>query len=266
MIETITDIYRRQPLIMIAAAINLILAVLFLVGLITDSRTILGVNRWLKPFKFAFSIAMFLVTIGLFMSYLPNAGRLLSIAGGLIAATMILEIVLIGMQSWRGVTSHFNTSTSFDGAVFGTMGIAVAVSSLAVLYVLLRYFYDPPAMAPAFLWSIRLGIVVFLLGSLQGVMLVTNMAHTVGAPDGGPGLPLLNWSTKFGDLRIAHFVGLHGLQLLPLFGYYVGGRNDAARALPLSTFWVILIAGLMVTLMLLALLQAMAGKPLVRVD
>jgi hypothetical protein len=43
--------------------------------------------------------------------------------------------------------------------------------------------------------------------------------HTVGAGDGGPGLPFVNWSTIGGDLRIAHFIAIHAIQIVPLFAY-----------------------------------------------
>ena len=77
-------------------------------------------------------------------------------------------------------------------------------------------------------WAVGLGLGLSALGMLVAFPMVRQEgtgaegiagAHSVGVPDGGPGLPMLGWSTTGGDLRIGHFVGLHAMQALPILAF-----------------------------------------------
>jgi hypothetical protein len=46
----------------------------------------------------------------------------------------------------------------------------------------------------------------------------------VGASDGTDGIAFLNWSRVVGDLRSAHFITMHGLQVIPLFAFFVSNK------------------------------------------
>ena len=85
-------------------------------------------------------------------------------------------------------------------------------------------------------------------------------AHSVGVEDSGPGLPFLGWSTQGGDLRVAHFFGLHGLQAVPLIGfaanrYYRKRLNEKRR---MALIWTIGLGYL--GLVLLFVWQALRGQ------
>jgi hypothetical protein len=88
-------------------------------------------------------------------------------------------------------------------------------------------------------------------------------AHTVGAPDGGPGVPLTGWSREHGDLRVPHFIGLHAIQALALFavGLRRWRRPDAVRVRA-----VFAVAASYALLFVLVLWEALRGRSVVAPD
>jgi hypothetical protein len=241
----------------IGMMVALIVCVLVSIG---DTRTILGINPWIKPIKFLTSITIFLWTVAWFMPEVREAPVVsgFSRIGAVrwtIALSMIVEIFFIMLQSARGVQSHFNQAHPFDIAVFAIMGTTILFNTVAMMLFLWIIRRDTPPSRAGYLWGIRLGVAIFLLASFEGALIVTNNAHTVGAPDGGPGLPFVNWSTRAGDLRVAHFFGMHAMQALPLLGFLLDRNRLPARnvVFAVSVLWLIVMGGLLAT--------ALAGKP-----
>ncbi len=220
------------------------------------------------------------------LSLVAGHRRLVGVVGTATGVALVGELVLIGLQVLRGTSSHFNSTTPFDTAVFGVMGALVVVvflAAVATAVLLLRQRGLPLALAS----GVRAGLVLTLLGMSEAVLMIANHGsnpgggHTVGAPDRGPGLPLLGWSSAHGDLRTAHFVGLHALQVLPLVGWALtrqlgrarsgagaeaesGGAHDGGVALTLDArVWVVrVVAAGYAGLVVLLTWQAEAGRPL----
>jgi hypothetical protein len=250
-------------------------------GLVVDRRVITGAPAWLKPAKFALStmIAAWSFAFCIASTRIwPRVTRALDIA---LAAGLAIEIALIDMQAARGTTSHFNVATPLDGAVWAVMGVSILCIWLAMLLLTVVLFRQPYA-SPAWGWSLRLGMVLALIGTGSGgLMTVPNSqqlaeahvsgrlptvgAHTVGAPDGGPGLPVTGWSADHGDLRVAHFLGMHGLQVVPLLAWWIGRRRIAGdeRA---QVKLIFAIAASYLALFGLILWQAFRGQSIARPD
>ena len=87
-------------------------------------------------------------------------------------------------------------------------------------------------------------------------------AHTVGAPDGGPGLPGTGWSREHGDLRVPHFLGLHAMQFVPLMALLLGGVQSHRRRQRL-----VIVGGASYGVMFgILLLQALRGQSVTAPD
>jgi len=191
-------------------------------------------------------------------------------------------MVLIAYAAALGTTSHFNISTPVSAAVWATMGLSVVLVWVAnLLTIVLLLIQRLPY--PAFAWALRLGLIVSFVGMGLAFLMTTPTpeqiqaagvdgempiagAHSVGVEDGGPGLPITNWSTTGGDLRVAHFFGLHALQALPLFGFLIAsfGPGWLRSSHRVVLVWV---AGLFyLGLVLLLAWQALRGQPVVSPD
>ena len=237
-------------------------AALFLIALglfMVDSRDVMGINAWIKPMKFTVSITIYLVTLAWLMGHIERPRWAVSTIAWGISSCMVVETTLIFMQAGRGVRSHFNVMTPFDAGVFSIMGLGVIIDSLLMALMLYLFFRRDVELATPHLWGIRIGIVLFLLGSIVGGWMSSQGGHTVGSEDGGPGLPFLNWSMSGGDLRIGHALGLHGLQVMPILGCLIAKRRNSENG-SLVPVWVLITFGVLYgTLTLAVFMQAMAG-------
>lgn len=252
----IKSLFAEQRPLMISGLICLLLVPVFGLLMIFDDTQILGINRWIKPVKFLTSITIFVWTIAVLLQYLKHFPRTSSFVSWSIVFILSVEMLIIIVQAARGTTSHFNIKTPLDGFLFGLMGILIVSNTILVAYLLFLFFTSGIELPPTILWGIRLGILVFLLGSIEGGYMSSQLGHAVGVKDGGPGLPLVNWSTVAGDLRVAHFFGLHAIQAIPLFGYFANRFR-----LPAATPLTFLFAFGYLAFFSLLFLQALKGQP-----
>ncbi|GAA0806506.1 hypothetical protein [Spirilliplanes yamanashiensis] len=269
----------NRPLVVLCAAMAA-LTVVSLVGVVADDRVLTGAPIWLKVFKFSVSIVLYSATIAWILSVLPRRSRAAERAAVVLVGALTVEMIIITGQVIRGRTSHFNNATTLDGILFNLMGTAILALWFAQLVITIAVARRPLADRTAAL-GIRLGLAVSLLGAaaavpmtlpLQAQSATVTGAHSVGVPDGGPGLPLVGWSTTGGDLRVGHFVGLHALQALPLLAWLLialarRGSALGARLDETTRVRLVGIAGAAyAALVVLLTWQALRGQPLLRPD
>lgn len=234
-----------------------VLTLFFIVGIFADSRLITGAPAWLKPTKFGVSITVYTLTLTWLLGFIRTEQRWKQFAvdaiGWIVAAVFVAEMVPIVMQVVRGTTSHFDVSTPFDTFWWSVMGVSIVVlwiTNVAIAGLLLFQRFDNPAFA----WSLRLGLIITIIGMSLGFLMTSPTAqqmaaweagapvtivgaHTVGFEDGGSGLPVVNWSTRGGDLRIGHFVGMHALQVIPFLGWFITRRRRLSRSQQTALVW-----------------------------
>jgi hypothetical protein len=269
----------HRPLLWLSLAM-VALTVIALVGLVMDPRTITGMPLWEKPLKFSVSVLIYSVTLSWLLGQLPRAHRITWWVGTIASVFLAVEMIVIYGAAIADTTSHFNVSTPFSAAIWGTMAVSIVIvwaATILVAVLLFRADLGDPARS----FAIRSGLIIAVIGMGLAFLMTSPTAaqlsnfqgiagaHTVGLADGGPGLPLLGWSTVAGDLRIPHFVGMHAMQVIPIVALVLelGSRRVLAlRDSGTRLGILVVIAALYLGVIAVLTVQALSGEPIVHPD
>jgi hypothetical protein len=207
------DILLQNKILFWLGSLHFLVFVLLLLYYPFNNTIVLGINSVIKPMKFALSIGIYAWTMAILLHYVQDVDKV-QLYSWVAFVTMSFEQWAITRQALRGELSHFNQQS----VLFPLMGIAIFTVTLWTAYMTYVFIQQKTYnLSPTMVLSIKIGLIYFVVFSLFGGYIVRSQGHTVGAPDGGEGLWLLNWSQFFGDLRVAHFFGIHSLQVIPLF-------------------------------------------------
>jgi hypothetical protein len=228
-----------------------------------DDRLINGVSVWTKPFKFSLSLALYFATLAWFAPLLGRdyfATRKGAWLTWVPVVCALFEMFYIVMQASRGEASHFNRDTAFHATMFSLMGVgAVALVTMCLwmgVAVLRKHRLESP-----YALAVGMGLVLtFALGGASGSYLGEHANHWVGgtASDAN-GLWLLRWSRDGGDLRVAHFFGMHVMQVLPAIAAMLPAAWSRRRMIAV----VCGVAAAYAAVTAAVFVQAVAGQPFI---
>ena len=255
------EVARRQPQLAAFGFTLLAVALLTALAQTVDPRLVGGVNTWVKPTKFLVSVAVFALTSAWFFGYVRPERREARPMRAIVLIILIagsFELLYIGFQAAQGEASHFNSATPFHAIMYSLMGlgaVSLVATTLPLAWEIARR--PAPGLNRDFRAAVVIGLLLtFALGGGLGGYMSAQAGHAVG-PE-GHGLPFFGWNRLGGDLRVAHFFGMHASQALPLVAWVAAAAAPALR-------WTIVLAATAAWIgaTIAVVLQAVAGRPLV---
>jgi len=213
-----------------------------------------GVSAWSKPFKFFISIGVFAFTMALYLVYLDNQRQVTFYSRSFIVFLSI-ELLMIIVQSARGRKSHYNIDTPLDRIIFALMGLSITAILIHTLFITCLFFIQQQfSVGDEIILAIKLSLIIMVIFMLEGYIMVNISKHTIGAEDFTKGIPALNWSKNYGDLRVAHFFGMHALQIIPFLTFVLA--NTKRDVYVISVLYFVFVT--------FTFVQAWQGKPLIQ--
>ncbi|HEX5202974.1 MAG TPA: hypothetical protein VFW27_23855 [Actinoplanes sp.] len=181
--------------------------------LITSGGTWEGPVSWRKPMTFGLSFGLTLITLAWVTSWIPLRDRTRNLLLGLFATVSVVEVLLITMQAWRRVPSHFNMETAVDTAVSRVLAGGGGVIIVVLIALTVATWRPLPGVAPSMRLALRAGFLALDSALLIGAVMVVTAVLDVSRGD-----QLAAYAVG-AQWKPAHFVPMHGVLALPLLAW-----------------------------------------------
>ena len=171
-----------------------------------------GPVTWRKPILFGISGGLTAITLGWVWAMLPQRRGDVALATAT-AWALVVEVVLIDLQRWRGVGSHFNRDTPLDSFLFDAMGVLIVAVTLVIADLTLRLVWRRPALSADMLLAARAGMAFLVVSCLLGIWVgmhgETRLEQGLDPTRlGGAGVP-----------KFPHGIVIHAVQWLPALAW-----------------------------------------------
>ena len=228
---------RKRNKLLFAFGVFLILDAFFCLGFaVIEHKSILGANAFLKPFKYGFVSGLISWFFGWILVHLSSKKTKFFTSWIHVLAIFAINFIVI-LQAFRGVPSHFNTSSPFNEMLNTTLLGSYILYTLLITWITTSFLIQKKMpTSQHYAWGIRMSLLVYLLFLFDGFYMMVIKSHLVSGQDSEKGLYFLNWSTKHGDLRIIHYIGILALPSISLASYYVFKKKKQIIFFAISYF------------------------------
>ncbi|WP_339749119.1 hypothetical protein [uncultured Rubinisphaera sp.] len=178
---------------------------------LVDGGSWSGSISWRKPILFGISTGVTLLSLS-WVAGLLQAKKHDLYSFRLIGIFLVIEVLLITVQTWRSEPSHFNTNSALNSSIQFSTELLVTISVIVIADLTFRSFGRLTVPADMKL-AVRGGMSLLLAGCLIGFLILGIGYHQLSidrAPE--------TYGTR-GVLKYPHGIPLHAIQILPLISW-----------------------------------------------